>query len=123
MSEAQIQGWYRQFKDGQESTESDPHSGRSATSRTPKNVEHVQAAINENRRLTLQDLEEDLGISQTVVSEILMEDLGMNRVVAKFIPRLLPQEQKEFRTEVAQDLLETSNSDPDFLKQVITGDE
>jgi hypothetical protein len=47
----------------------------------------------------------------------------MKHVAAKFVPRLLSQEQKEFRAEVAQHLLETANSDPDFLKKVITGDE
>ena len=44
-------------------------------------------------------------------------------MVAKFVPRLLSQEQKEFCAAVAQDLLETANNDPDFLKKVITGDE
>jgi type I site-specific restriction endonuclease len=42
---------------------------------------------------------------------------------AKFVPWLLSQEQKEFRAEVAQDLLETTNNDPDLLKKVITRDE
>jgi hypothetical protein len=32
------------------------------------------------------------------------------------------QQQKEFHAEVAQDLHETSNNKPHFLKQVITGD-
>ena len=36
---------------------------------------------------------------------------------------LFSQEQKEFCAEVAQELLETTNSDPDFLKKVITRDE
>jgi hypothetical protein len=63
--------------------------GRPATGRTPKNVEHMQAAINENWWLTVWDLEEDLGIPRTVVSEILMKDLGMNHVAAKLIPQLL----------------------------------
>jgi len=49
LSEAQIKFWYRRFKDGWESVESDPHSGRPSTSRTPKNVERVWAAINENQ--------------------------------------------------------------------------
>ena len=49
MSEAQIKLWYRRFKDGRESVESDRRSGRPSTSRTPKNVESVRAAINENR--------------------------------------------------------------------------
>ena len=50
MSAAQIKLWHKCFKDGQKSVESDPRSGRPATSRTPKNVEHVRAAINKDRR-------------------------------------------------------------------------
>ena len=38
-----------------ESVESDPHSGRPATSRTPENVECVGAAINEDWRLTVRN--------------------------------------------------------------------
>ena len=49
MSAAQIKVWHRGFKDGQKSVESDPHSGRPATSRTPENVEPVWAAINKNQ--------------------------------------------------------------------------
>ena len=35
---AQIKVWHKLFKASQESFESDPHSGRPATSRTPENV-------------------------------------------------------------------------------------
>ena len=38
MSAVQIKVWHKHFKDGQESVESDPHSGRPATSRTRENV-------------------------------------------------------------------------------------
>ena len=48
MSAAQIKVWHKCFKDGRESVEIDPHSGRPATSRTPENVEHVRAAINKD---------------------------------------------------------------------------
>src|SRR5215475_8658227 len=61
-SEAQIKLWYRRFKDGREYFESDRRSGMPSTSRTPVNVESVWAAINENRRLKVRELEEDLGI-------------------------------------------------------------
>ena len=100
--------------------ESDPRSGRPAISRTPENVECMRAAINENQQLTLRELEEALGIPWTIVSEILMEDLRKKCVAADFVPRLLSQEQREFRAEVAWDLLETTNKDPDFPKKVIT---
>ena len=50
---AQIKVWHKCFKDGQESVENDPLSERSATSRAPENVEHVQATINKDCRVTV----------------------------------------------------------------------
>jgi hypothetical protein len=117
VSEERIKLWYRRFKDGWESVESDPPSVMPSTSRTPENVKRVQAAIKENRRLTVRELEEALRIPRTIVSETLTEDLGKTCVAAKFVPRLLSKEQREFRAEVAQDLLETTKQDPDFPKK------
>ena len=53
MSIVQIKVWHRCFKDGQESVESDPHSGRPTTSKTPENVEHLWAAIIKDQPLTV----------------------------------------------------------------------
>ena len=50
MSAAQVKVWHKCFKGGEESPESDPHSGRPATSRTPENVERLQAATNKDWR-------------------------------------------------------------------------
>ena len=44
------------------SVESDPRCGRPTTSRIPESVEHVQATINNDCRVTEWDLEADLGI-------------------------------------------------------------
>ena len=70
-----------------------------------------------------RELEADLGIPKTTVSEILMQDLGMKRVVVKFIPQRLHPEQKEHRAAVANDLIQTTTNEPHFLKKVTTGDE
>jgi hypothetical protein len=47
----------------------------------------------------------------------------MCRDVSKFVAKLLSQEQQQLRPEVARDMLECANGDPEFLKTVITGDE
>ena len=52
VSGAQMKMWHKCFKDGQESVESDLHSRGPATSRTPENVEPVQAAINKDCWMT-----------------------------------------------------------------------
>ena len=46
----------------------------------------------------------------------------MKRVVAKFVQQLLLPEQKEHHAAVANDLIQTTANEPDFLK-VITEDE
>ena len=87
--------WHKHFKGGWESVESDPHPGRTAISKTLENIESVQGAINKDWWLTVQELEADMRIRKTTVSEILMKDLGMKRVVAKFVLWLLLPEQKD----------------------------
>ena len=59
-------------------------------------------------------------IPKTTVSEILMQELGMKCVVAKSVPQLLLPKKKEHHAAVANDLIQTATSEPDFLKEVIT---
>jgi hypothetical protein len=47
----------------------------------------------------------------------------MCRELAKSVPKLLSQEQQQLRLEVARDIMECANGDPEFMKTVIPGDE
>ena len=76
-----------------------------------------------NRRLTLREVAEEVGICKNSYHQILTYKLKMRRVAAKFVPRLLTDAQKENRFTVSQELFECSNADENFLKNVITGDE
>ena len=71
----------------------------------------------------MRELEADLGIPKTTVSEILPQDLSMKHVMAKLVPWLLLPEQNENRATVANDLIQTTADEPDFLKNVKTRDE
>ena len=66
------------------------------------------------------ELEADVGIPKSTVPEILVQDLGMKCVLAKFVLWLLLPEQKEHQAAVANDLIQTTIKEPDFLKKVIT---
>ena len=46
------------------------------TNRTPENIECVWAAISKDQQVTVQELEADLGIPKTTMSETLMQDLA-----------------------------------------------
>jgi len=47
----------------------------------------------------------------------------MHWIVAKFVPRVLTQDQKDSRVAICQELKETVKNDPTLLLNVITGDE
>ena len=47
----------------------------------------------------------------------------MKHVVAKFVLWLLLTEQEEHRAAVANDLIQTTDNEPDYFKKVITRDE
>jgi hypothetical protein len=47
----------------------------------------------------------------------------MRRIAAKFVPRLLTDDQKQHRLEVSMELKEPVRNDPYFLSKFVTGDE
>jgi predicted transcriptional regulator len=73
--------------------------------------------------LTVQEIADEIGISTGSAHSILREDLHICRAVAKFVTKMLSQEQQQLHLEVPRDMLECANRDPEFQKTVITGDE
>jgi len=123
MGRIQTYEWWKCFKEGRTSVDDDPRSGRPSTSKTDDNVAKVCEVIRSYCRLTVREVAEELSISKTVCHEILTENLGMHSSAAKFVPRLLTDDQKQNRVDVSQELLDQANDDDNFLKNIITGDE
>ena len=106
------------------SLESEARSGRSSTSRNEEVIEKIRQIVLEDRRQTLREIVEEMGISRGSAHSILTEDLCRRRVTTKSITKLLNKEQqKEFRVEIAQDMLDCATNNLDFTKTIITGDE
>ena len=70
----QIKEWFRWCKEGRTSVESDEHSGRPATGRNQLMIDKVHSAMLDNRRITIIELFDKLGLSFCLVQSILMED-------------------------------------------------
>ena len=83
------------------SVESEARSGRPCTSRNEEVTEKVSQIVMEDHCLTLREIVEEVGISRGSVHSILTEDLCMQKVLAKFIPKLLIEQQKELCVKVA----------------------
>ena len=115
--------WFGHFKNGRTSTDNDDRSGRPSTTTTPSRVAQVRAAVNQDRRRTTHDLCAEVGIGYGPCQRILTEQLNMHQIAAKFVPRVLTQDQKDSRVAICQELKETVINNPTLLLNVITGDE
>jgi hypothetical protein len=83
------------------SVEDDEHSGRPSTSKTAENFEKIRERVDEDRRRTMHELTETVGISYRICQEVLTENLNMCRNATKFVPRLLTNDQKQQRVNVS----------------------
>jgi len=79
--------------------------------------------VHEDRRRTIKDIATIVNVSYGTVQAILTCDVNMHRVAAKFLPRLLIPEQKEYRVAICHELRQRAGDDPSFMSSVITGDE
>ena len=76
-----------------------------------------------DRRRTIDELEGLTGVSWSSCQRILTEELHMKQVAAKFVPRLLSEDQRANRLDVCLEMKDQLKTDPDFLSKIITGDE
>ena len=123
LSKTRVYDWFSRFKNGEMSIEDQPRSRRPSTSRTDENVDKINALVREDRRRTIDQLCEMSGMSWSSIQRILSEDLHMRRVAAKFVPRLLTDEQRKNRLQACFELQNQLEEDAEFFSMVITCDE
>lgn len=122
-SKTMICKWVQRFEEGWDSVEDSPRSGRPATTVTRTNIERVRQALDIDRRVTVRDLADMVGIPLTSVHAILTAELGMSRVVARWVPKLLSDAQQLERVRICRQLLHAYRCDEHFLDRIVTGDE
>ena len=86
-------------------------------------MDQVHEKVLDDRRITIRKIAGEVGIGTGSVHTILTEDFYPWRVSAKFVPKMLMEQQKELRKEIAEDMLDYANHDPELIQAIITGDE
>lgn len=77
-----------------------------------------------DRRITIEKLAHIVQISRESVRVILHEHLHMNKVSARWVPRMLTIVQKNDRVVISQELLDSAKGNPDrFFDRLVTMDE
>ena len=93
----------------------DLRPGRPSTSTNNDCVETVRAVIRGNRRLTVREFADEVGISIGSCHQISTEKRQKRHASAKYVPRLSTDDQKGNRVEIIQELLANANGNENFL--------
>jgi hypothetical protein len=89
LSQTAVFEWHSCFKASWVSDRDDKCSGQTSSSKTTENIEKIRELIHEDRRWTIHELADTVGISYGVCQEILTENLNMRHIAAKSIPLTL----------------------------------
>jgi hypothetical protein len=100
LSRTQMFQWHVRFMTGRTSVDDDEYTGRLTSCTTPETVARIQELIRQDRRRTIRDIAEEVEVGYGTCQRVLTEELGMHRVAAKFVPRILTADQKQQRVKV-----------------------
>ncbi|UYV79141.1 hypothetical protein LAZ67_17001224 [Cordylochernes scorpioides] len=123
LDRSNVYWWYKMFSEGREDVNDEERAGRPSTSTTDEKINEVEKMILANCRIIVREVAEDLNISIGSCHLIFINDLGMRRVAAKFVPKLLNCNQKQHHMNIANEMLDSVRDDPNLLQRVITGNE
>jgi transposase len=85
LSRTQCYEWYQRIKSGRTSIEDDPKSGRPSSSTGDDHIEKVRSVIRENRRLTVREVSEEVGVCKSSRHTILAEKLKMHSYILQLL--------------------------------------
>lgn len=119
-----VKKWCANFQRGDFETEDAARSGRPSTVTTPEIVDRVHDLILSDRRIAAKTIAETLKISRERVGFIINEQLDMQKMSAKWVPKCLNADEKRKRVDTSKLVLQHfEQSGDDFLQRLVTVDE
>ena len=123
MNRASVFEWYKRFKEGRESVRDDERCGRSKEVRTLELIGQIKNFMDKDRRVSIETISAQFDVSVGTVYIFIREELKMQKICAKFVPRVLREDQKERHCPDRREMVELINSDPAVLDALVNCDE
>ena len=118
MNRASVFEWNKRFKEGRKSARDDERCGRSKEVRTPELIGQIKNFMDKDRRI--ETIRAQFDVSVGTVHTIMREELKIQKICTKFVPRVLREYQKERCCHDGREMVELINSDPAVLDALLT---
>lgn len=123
-SQTTIYRWYAEFRRGRASLGTVSSTGRPKTAVTPENVAAVQKIILDDRHVTYEQIRETVGIGMTAIQTILHNELGVRKLISRWVPHNLSEDQKAARVDWCRSTLKRFNGGRSkAVYNIVSGDE
>ena len=123
MNRVSVFEWHKIFKEGSESVRDNERCGRSKEVRTPELIAYIKNFMYNDRRVSIETISAQFYVSVGTVHTTIRKELKMRKIRAKFVPRVLREDQKERRCQDNREMVKLINSDPAVLDALVTCDE
>ena len=115
--------WHKRFKEGREFVRYVKRCGRSKEVNTPELIGQIKNFMDKDRLVSRETISAQFDVSVGTVLTIIFEELKMQKICTKFVPRVPREERKERRCHESWEMVELINSDPAVLDALVTFDE
>ena len=101
----------------------DDTCGRSKEVGRPELIGQIKNFMDKGRCVSIETISAQFDVSVGIVHIIIREERKMRKICAKFVPRVLREDQKKRRCHDSREMVELINSDPAVLDALVTCDE
>ena len=103
---AWIEHQFLRFNEGRESMRDDKRCVRSNEVRTPELIGHIKNFMDKDRRVSIETINAQFDVTAGTGHTIIREELRIRKICAKFVPRVLREDQKERRFHDSREMVE-----------------
>ena len=124
LNQRNVYKWIERFKEGRTSIKDAPRQERPSEVNTPEKQQAVNDLILAERRITVEEIAQQLDIYTGTAHHIIREVLKFSKVSCRWIPKMLTPEHKQNRLDISRRLLDQFHKEGEtFLQRIITCDE
>ncbi|CAF4307448.1 unnamed protein product [Rotaria sordida] len=110
-----VKRWAKWFREGGEEIEDEARPGRPVTETTFENIEQVHLLIDDDPHITIEEVQEQTGLSHDTVRRIITDHLNLKKTTARYIPKDLTDFQRAERVRICKQNLAKFQEESDQI--------